>query len=404
MDGRITEANSSITQTAESIRQEIEKLETDLDGRITEANSSITQTAESIRTEVSETIGNLGEYSSVSSMIEQTASSIRNEISGFVDGDYVSNSITTALDGLALEASSANGTTVLKLMGGEAVLSTKELKLSVDAANITGKLVIGQLPSGVAKTEDIPSYTSDLVNDTGYVTDADIPTKVSQLRNDLNYVTPSGITTIIDGVITTDFINALGVTAAYVSAEGIEGGWISAKNGVKLDGLMEMKNGSYYGYVGVNNVRGGAVLSSGNQNVYVIANDTTAKMSSYEEHMIWVHTSGCFSTDTIQISSDRTLKDNISYDLSAEEKLFGLLQPCSFSYISDKNSKKHWGFIAQDFIGGAQEVGMETDKMAVLGEYEGKYSIGYGEITALNTHMIQRLMSRVEALESRREE
>ena len=46
---------------------------------------------------------------------------------------------------------------------------------------------------------------------------------------------------------------------------------------------------------------------------------------------------------------------------------------------------------------------MDTDKLAVLGEYEGKYSIGYGEITALNTHMIQRLMRRVAAMESKLE-
>ena len=173
---------------------------------------------------------------------------------------------------------------------------------------------------------------------------------------------------------------------------------------VSLDGLLELKNGEARGYVGANNAKGGAVLASENTSVYVIANNTTAKMSSFEEHMIWVHTSGCFSTDTIQISSDRTLKDNINYDLSDEEKLFEKLQPCSFSYISDKSTKKHWGFIAQDFIASAHYLDMDTDKLAVLGEYEGKYSIGYGEITALNTYMIQKLMRRVAALESRLEE
>lgn len=43
------------------------------------------------------------------------------------------------------------------------------LGIQVAAANITGQLVIGQLPSSVAKTSDIPTMTSQLTNNSGFV-------------------------------------------------------------------------------------------------------------------------------------------------------------------------------------------------------------------------------------------
>ena len=391
VDGSVEDLRSSITQTAKDIRLEINNLTESVNGEITDLESSITQTAASIRLEVSQTIGDLGEYGSVSSMIEQTASSIRNEVSGFVDGEYVSSSISTALEGLSLSASSSNGTTTLTLKGGETELSTKSLKLSVDAAHITGTLTIGQLPEDVATMEDIPD-TRD------FALSEDVPQRLSDLIN-----AAADVTTIVKGTVTAKYINAMAITAAYVSADGITAGTLDASF-LSLDGLLELKNDDARGYVGANNEKGGAVLSSEDMNVFVIANDSAAKLSYWEEHKIWVHSGGCYSSETIQVFSDRTMKDNINYDLSEEENLFSTLLPCSFSYISDKNSKKHWGFIAQDFIGSAEGLGMDTDKLAVIGEYEGKYSIGYGEITALNTHMIQKLMRRVAALESRLEE
>ena len=325
------------------------------------------------------------------STIDQTASAINLAVNGLVDGKYVSSSIDAALGALSLSASSSDGITTLTLKGGETELSTKSLKLSVDAAYIKGTLTIGQLPEDVATMEDIPD-TSD------FALSEDVPQRLSDLIN-----AAADVTTIVKGTVTAKYINAMAITAAYVSADGVTAGTLDA-DFLALDGLLELKNGTARGYVGANNAKNGAVLASENMSVYVIANDTTAKMSSFEDHMIWVHTSGCFATDTLQISSDRTMKDNINYDLSEEESLFSTLLPCSFSYISDKSAKKHWGFIAQDFIGSAEGLGMDTDKLAVIGEYEGKYSIGYGEITALNTHMIQKLMRRVAALESRLEE
>ena len=82
--------------------------------------------------------------------------------------------------------------------------------LHVSAANIDGTLVIGQLPNTVAETSDIP-------------------TKVSQLSNDKGYKDATGVTSIINGTVTTDFVNALRITAYSVAAENITGTMIRGK-------------------------------------------------------------------------------------------------------------------------------------------------------------------------------
>lgn len=70
--------------------------------------------------------------------------------------------------------------------------------LQIPAANITGTLTIGKLPSTVAQKSDIPTVptkTSDLTNDSNFVTSADIPTKTSELTNDSDFVTDADIPT-----------------------------------------------------------------------------------------------------------------------------------------------------------------------------------------------------------------
>lgn len=98
--------------------------------------------------------------------------------------------------------------------------------LQINSANITGSLTIGQLPDGIANI-------------------GDIPTKVSQLTNDSGYQTETGVTTIVGGVVTTDYVNALGIKAGSVDAENITGTTITGKsiNGGYL--LIGNKNNTY---------------------------------------------------------------------------------------------------------------------------------------------------------------
>lgn len=75
------------------------------------------------------------------------------------------------------------------------------LGISVEAARVNGKLTIGQLPDTVAQKSQIPTSISELVNDSGYLNE-------------------TGVTTIVEGVVTTDYVQALGVTAYALESIG----------------------------------------------------------------------------------------------------------------------------------------------------------------------------------------
>ena len=217
--------------------------------------SKLSKTDEQIRLEVQDELNNL------SSEVDIALQEIMLAVNGKIDGEDANTLISAAVGKLALSVSSKNGSTSFVLTDGTAELSAQTLDLSVDAVNITGKLtasqidaselkvdaanitgslVIGQLPDGVATTDDLPSNLSDLTNDAGFITDADIPTKTSDLTNDSGftslssvasyisnqgYQNASGVVSIINGTVTADFINALGVTASYLQGNVISIGY-----------------------------------------------------------------------------------------------------------------------------------------------------------------------------------
>ena len=66
--------------------------------------------------------------------------------------------------------------------------------------------------SNFLTTADIPTKTSDLTNDSGFLTTADIPTKTSDLENDSNFISTSSTSGLIrnDGSIdTTSYLSSL---------------------------------------------------------------------------------------------------------------------------------------------------------------------------------------------------
>ena len=85
-------------------------------------------------------------------------------------------------------------------------IPTKTSQLTNDSGFITAKdIPEAQVPdlSGYAKTKDIPTKTSQLTNDSGFITQhqslagyaktSDIPTKVSQLTNDSGFITAKDV-------------------------------------------------------------------------------------------------------------------------------------------------------------------------------------------------------------------
>ena len=290
------------------------------------------------------------------SLITKTSEEIKLEVQG-LDGKYTKLSQT--VDGFTFEDESGTvyidgGAIKAKSVTADQIDATN---LKVDAANITGTLYIG-----------------DLVDDVGLVTE-------------------NNVTTITNNAIKT----------ANISADQITAGTLDADN-ISIDGLFAIYYGSRLcGKIGgmytVANGAGAVLTGPGNGAGYVRASASGAKVA-YDTYEIGCSSgAGCFSTNTIVVSSDKRLKKAIKYDMDAYENVFMSLRPCSFLMKNESKEQRHWGFIAQDVIAGVNNSGLDADKLAVIAKRNGLYSIGYTEITALNTHMIQKLMARVAALE-----
>ena len=81
--------------------------------------------------------------------------------------------------------------------------------------NTTNKTVVGAINELKTNVNNInvPTKTSQLTNDSGYITNSDIPfipTKVSQLTNDSNYVTQTEMTDAIAGAVSGGTVDLTG--------------------------------------------------------------------------------------------------------------------------------------------------------------------------------------------------
>ena len=123
------------------------------------------------------------------------------------------------ISGLKLKAVNSGGTAQLVLQSGGSTVSGSgaSLGLSVSSAltgsNSTISLTSGgiTLASGNIKLDGTVMFTNS---------------NISRLNNNSGYQTSSGVTTIIGATVNTDFINALGVTAAAIRATGNKGAYV----------------------------------------------------------------------------------------------------------------------------------------------------------------------------------
>ena len=124
---------------------------------------------------------------------------------------------------------------------------------------------------------------------------------------------------------------------------------------------------------------------------------------------------------TIQ-TSDRRKKNSIEYDMEKYEAFFGMLKPTQYKLNNGDSGRYHIGFISQDIEEAMEEAGLDSLDFAGFikspvhevefdnGDYDEttpiidyKYALRYAEFVALNTHMIQKLMKRVDELENKLE-
>ena len=322
------------------------------------------------------------------------------------------------IDATSLEVNAAN------IIGTITAGQIDATFLKVSAANITGTLTIGQLPSGVAKTGDIPTHTSDLTNDSGYQT-------------------RSGVTTIIDGYVTTDFIEALEITVQAANVSGT----LKADQ-IKLGGEMNIYKSltsstevGYFGYmsgsINGNSFTGAgllaedtAVLGSYDDDVLLLSpNDTGVfsgnnidlhadnKVRIFSEYLIpaedettycgsysywWAN--GYFSTLHVNggeiTTSDIRLKENVSYDISQYLAMFDNLKPCSYKFI--KGVRTHLGMIAQEVEEAAVNAGLDLEHTAAIciNEESQMYGLRYEEFVPILIAKVQQLDAKIKEMEA----
>lgn len=136
----------------------------------------------------------------------------------------------------------------------------------------------------------------------------------------------------------------------------------------------------------------------------------------YTDNNVWKNGSSTTYFQTTS-SSDKRLKDEVS-DLTRYEDFFKRLKPVAFRYhkgLYRDDPMIQWGFYAQDVQKAFADSGLdwEDEELVVveddeaLTDAEKEYvdsdllKMNYQNMTALNTHMIQKLMKRIEDLEER---
>lgn len=242
---QISETRSLISKTSEEILLQVEN---ELQG----LSSSFSVQLQQIQSQVT---GLNGQVSSITQKVDNITLSVSNgstssSISLSVGGVTVSSQ-TIQMNGLVTFTGLANGTTTID----GACIKTGTIEASridtdslyVNAANITGSLTIGQLPNNVATTGDIPDKVSDLENDEGYQT-------------------KRGVVTIIDGTVTADYVEALGVRARYLQGETVQ--LLSSRG--SLVGTMDIVNTNTGDGLTIGTNRGGIRIETGQSgNIYI---------------------------------------------------------------------------------------------------------------------------------------
>lgn len=115
-----------------------------------------------------------------------------------------------------------------------------------------------------------------------------------------------------------------------------------------------------------------------------------------------------YYTNECKQTSDRNKKNSIEYNMSKYENLFFALKPTQYKLNDDESGKYHTGFISQDVETAIMDAGLSVKDFAGFAKELDRddhttyhYFLAYSEFIALNTHMIQKLYTKIDELESK---
>ena len=319
------------------------------------------------------------------SLITKSAEEIKLEIQG-VDGRVSSLQLT--LDGVTITGSDG----VTRINGGmiqaNSVTATQidATNLKVAAANITGTLTASQI-----QTSSI--YVGNLADGSSYATKTYVLNNAGLSASEVN----NAIATYIDDTsITAEKLRGRTVdllASATQSIGSIELVYTSTGYGMSIN----------TNYGGVQISSGGNVYISSKYNTRIQLDEDAAKLGP----SVWA------TNGTVIYDSDRNVKNSIEYDLSRYRQFLLDLKPCRFKYNEGQSGRYHIGMIAQDVEQSLYDNGIDSTefsgwcKAPVRDEEHNivgyTYGLRYDAIIPLNTMMIQELVKRIDAIETKLE-
>lgn len=319
------------------------------------------------------------------SAITKTSEEINLEIQG-VDGRVSTLQLT--LDGVTITGSDG----VTRINGGKiaanSVTATQidATNLKVKAANITGTLTASQI-----QTSSI--YVGNLADGNSYATKTYVLNNAGLSASEVN----NAIATYIDDTsITAEKLRGRTVdllASATQSIGSIELVYTSTGYGMSIN----------TNYGGVQISSGGNVYISSKYNTRIQLDEDAAKLGP----SVWA------TNGTVIYDSDRNVKNSIEYDLSRYRRFLLDLKPCRFKYNEGQSGRYHIGMIAQDVEQSLYDNGIDSTefsgwcKAPVRDEEHNivgyTYGLRYDAIIPLNTMMIQELVKRIDAIETKLE-
>ena len=319
------------------------------------------------------------------SAITKTSEAINLEIQG-VDGRV--SAIQLTLDGVTITGS--DGVTRVKggMIEANSVTATQidATNLKVAAANITGTLTASQIQASSI-------YVGDLADGSSYATKTYVQNNAGLSASEVD----DAIATYIDGT--------------SITAESLRGRTVdllaSATQSIGSIELVYTSTG--YG-MSINTDYGGVQISSGG-NVYISSKYNTR--IQLDEDAAKLGPSVWATNGTVIYDSDRNVKNSIDYDLSRYRQFLLDLKPCRFKYNEGQSGRYHIGMIAQDVEQSLYDNGIDSTefsgwcKAPVRDEEHNivgyTYGLRYDAIIPLNTMMIQELVKRLDAIETKLE-
>ena len=319
------------------------------------------------------------------SLITKSAEEINLEIQG-VDGRVSSLQLT--LDGVTVTGQDG----VTRINGGmieaNSVTATQidATNLKVAAANITGKLTASQI-----QTSSI--YVGNLADGSDYATKTYVQNNAGLSASEVD----DAIATYIDGT--------------SITAESLRGRTVDLlASATRSIGSIELVYTSTGYGMSINTDYGGVQIISGGNVFIKSAHDTRLQL---DEDAAKIGPTVLATNGDVIYASDRNAKNSIDYDLSRYRQFLLDLKPCRFKYNDGRSGRYHIGMIAQDMEQSLADNGLDPMdfsgwcKMPIRNENREitgyTYGIRYGTLIPLNTMMIQELVKRIDAIETKLE-